>query len=267
MFQGSEIITAFDAVAQREMASDMLSCSEEVSNCFLASLHKDTWLRWYPHLRRVELQRGQALSHAGCSLEYVYFPIRCVVAMHAITKDGACSELALVGHEGTVGVCSVLDGVTVFNNAMVLVGGPSWRMSTARFRQEVMDDPITLHALLRYVQALFTQVSQTAVCNRHHSIDQALCRWLLMSLDRVGSAPMQLTHELMARIMGVRREGITEAAVRLQRLGLIRYTRGFITVTDPAGLESEACECYGRVRAEHQRLLGGADGWTARRLS
>lgn len=251
------MITALDAVAQGTKAPDMPSCSEEVSNGFLMGLSKDSRLCWHSHLRKVELTRGQALNHAGCRLEYVYFPVRCVVAMYAITDDGACSELALVGHEGMVGVCSVMDGVAVFNNAMVVVGGPSWRMSAARFRQEVCGDPIILHAMLRYVQALFTQVSQTAVCNRHHSIDQALCRWLLMSLDRVGSEPLQLTHELMARLMGVRREGITEAAVRLQRLGLIRYSRGRITVIDREGLEQVGCECYRRVKAEHQRLLGG----------
>lgn len=234
----------------------MLSLTEQMDNAFLVGLSEAAWQRWQPHLREVELQRGQALSHAGCSLEHVYFPIRCVVAMYAITDDGVCSELALVGREGMVGVCSFMDSVAVFNNAMVVVGGPSWRMSAAQFRHEVGGDPMTMQAMLRYMQALFTQVAQTAVCNRHHSIDQALCRWLLMSLDRVRGAPLQLTHELIARLMGVRREGITEAAVRLQRAGLIRYARGCITVTDRVGLERVACECYGRVRTEHLRLLG-----------
>lgn len=234
----------------------MQSHKEETHNTFLAGLGEETWLRWRPHLCRVELQRGQALSHAGCSPEHVYFPARSVVALYAITDDGACSELALVGHEGVVGLCSAMDSAAIFNNAMAVVGGPSWRMSTAWFRHEVMHDPQVMQAMLRHTQALITQVAQTAVCNRHHNIDQALCRWLLMSLDRVQCAPLQLTQALIARLMGVRREGVTEAAVRLQRSGLIRYTRGCITVTDRMGLERVACECYARVKAEHQRLLG-----------
>lgn len=239
----------------------MLHFNEDRHNTLLAGLSHAAWQRWQPHLRLVELQRGQALSHAGCKLQYVHFPIRAVVAMYAITDAGSCSELALVGHEGMVGVCAFTDSSAVFNNAMVVIGGPSWRMSAARFRGEMMREPVLMQVMLPYMQALITQVAQTAVCNRHHSIDQALCRWLLMSLDRVRSASLQLTHALMARLMGVRREGITEAAVRLQRLGLIRYKRGCITVVDRAGLERSACECYGRVRAEQQRVLGWPDAW------
>ena len=138
-----------------------------------------------------------------------------MVAIYAITDEGSCSELALVGHEGMIGVCAFTDSATVFNNAMVVVGGPCWRMSAARFRCEMMSEPALMKVMLRYMQALITQVAQTAVCNRHHSIDHALCRWLLMSDDRVHGAPLQLTHELIARLMGVRREGVTEAAVRL----------------------------------------------------
>lgn len=238
----------------------MQSFNEAESNTFLAGLSDEVWQRWQPHLHQVELKREQILSHAGGKLEYVHFPIRAVVAMYAITCDGACSELGLVGHEGVVGLCGFVDSSAIFNNAMVVVGGPSWRMSMVRFRGEVMSEPALMQAMLSYMQTLFAEVAQTAVCNRHHSIDQALCRWLLMSLDRVGSGPLKLTHELMARLMGVRREGVTEAAVRLQRSGLIRYARGRITVTDRPGLERAACECYGRVRAEHQRLVG----WPAR---
>lgn len=245
----------------------MLRLNEDRNNAFLAGLSDAAWQRWQPHLHQVELQRGQALSHAGYMLEHVHFPIQAVVAMYAITDDGACSELALVGHEGMVGVCGFMDSKAIFNNAMVVVGGPCWRMSAARFRAEVMGEPALMQAMLRYMQALITQVAQTAVCNRHHSIDQALCRWLLMSQDRVRCAPLQLTHELIARLMGVRREGVTEAAVRLQRSGLIRYTRGSITVTDRAGLERAGCECYGRVRAEHQRLLGWPDAWPGHSLT
>lgn len=245
----------------------MLRLTEQMNNAFLTGLSDETWQRWRPSLQAVELERGQALSHAGCRLEYVHFPIQAVVAMYAITDDGACSELALVGHEGMVGVCAYMDSAAVFNNAMVVVGGPCWRMPTALFRAEVMTEPALMQAMLRYMQALISQVAQTAVCNRHHSIDQALCRWLLMSLDRVRSKPLQLTHELIARLMGVRREGVTEAAVRLQRAGLIRYSRGCITLTDRAGLELAACECYGRVRAEHQRLLGWPDAWPAHRMT
>lgn len=244
----------------------MLRLDEDRSNTFLAGMSDAAKQRWQPHLQLVELQRGQALIHAGCKLEYVHFPIQAVVAMYAITDDGACSELALVGHEGMVGVCGFMDSKDNFNNAMVVVGGPSWRMSAARFRAEVMGEPALMLAMLRYMQALITQVAQTAVCNRHHSIDQALCRWLLMSQDRVRCAPLQLTHELIAGLMGVRREGVTEAAARLQRSGLIQYTRGRITVSDRTGLERAACECYGRVRAEHQRLLGWPDALPAHSL-
>lgn len=234
----------------------MQSYNEKVSNTFLAGFSDEVWQRWLPHLHQVELQREQVLSHAGGQLEYVHFPIRAVVAMYAITREGGCSELALVGHEGVVGLCGFMDSSAIFNNAMVLVGGSSWRMSMVRFRGEVMREPVLMQAMLSYMQILFAQVAQTAVCNRHHSIDQALCRWLLLILDRVGSAPLKLTHELMARQMGVRREGVTAAAVLLQRSGLIRYARGCITVTDRPGLERAACECYGRVSADHQRVLG-----------
>ena len=148
----------------QEKSHDMHNFSEEVGNTFLARLDEETRLRWQPHLRKMELQRGQALSHAGCSPEYVYFSTRSVVALYAITDDGACSEWALVGHEGLVGLCSAMGSAAIFNNAMVAVGGPSWRMSAAWFRHEVMNDPLIMKSMLRYSQALFTQVAQTAVC-------------------------------------------------------------------------------------------------------
>jgi CRP-like cAMP-binding protein len=244
----------------------MLRLDEDRNNALLASLSDAAWQRWQPHLHLVELQRGQTLSHAGCKLEHVHFPIQAVVAMYAITDNGTCSELSLVGHEGMVGVCGLMDSKAIFNNVMVVVGGPCWRMSTAYFRAEVMGESPLLQMMLRYMQSMITQVAQTAVCNRHHSIDQALCRWLLMSQDRVRGTPLQLTHELIGRLMRVRREGVTEAAVRLQRSGLIQYTRGCITVTDRGGLERAACECYGRIRTEHQRLLGWPDTWPAHSL-
>ena len=196
------------------------------------------------------------LCHAGFPVMYVYFPLDAAVAMYAITEEGVCAELACVGHEGMVGACSLLGGAPIFNNTLVVHKGACLRMSAEQFKQEVLSDMPTLQWLLRYTQTLITQMAQMAVCNRHHSIDQALSRWLLTNLDRVQGGPLHMTHELMARLMGVRREGITEAASRLQRKGLIRYGRGLITVTDRTGLERNACACYRLVKQESQRLMG-----------
>lgn len=235
----------------------MLTFDDRLNNALLAGLNEEALGRWRPFLHRVMLSRGQLVGHAGCVLEHVHFPTQAVMALYATTEEGACSELALVGHEGMLGVCSLTVGVASFNNAIVVQEGSCWRMPASLFRQEVLSDPSALQWVLRYTQALVTQVAQTALCNRHHNIDQTLSRWLLMNMDRSHGRPLHMTHELMSRLMGVRREGITEAAARLQRQGLIRYARGRITVIDPVGLEQSSCECYRLVQHEHQRLLGG----------
>ena len=199
----------------------------------------------------------QALGGTGC----VYFPLGAVLALHAITEEGAYSELALVGREGMLGISGFMGGGTFFSHAIVLKGGPILRISALDLRREVQNSQHMMMCTFRYMQALVTHIAQTGVCNRHHSIDQALRRWLLMSLDRVGGQSLQMTHELMARLLGVRREGITEAAARLQRMGLIRYARGQITVTDRCGLELGSCECYRVVKNEYERLLDHGAVW------
>jgi CRP-like cAMP-binding protein len=224
-------------------------------NHLLAVLPDSVYERLSPHLEPVPLPLGKALYESGGSLTHVYFPTTAIVSLLYVMESGASAEIAVVGKEGLVGVAILLGGGTMPNRAVVQSEGQAYRMSSLRFEQE-FNRSGPLHRLaLRYTLALLTQMAQTAVCNRHHTVDQQLCRWLLLSLDRLPSDEMHMTQELIANMLGVRREGVTEAAGRLQNAGLIHYSRGHIRVLDRPGLEARVCECYEVVKQEFDRLL------------
>ena len=198
---------------------------------------------------------GEVVYESGSQLEYVYFPTTSIVSLLYVMADGASAEIAVVGNEGMVGVVLFMGGETTPSRAIVQSAGSAYRLPGHSMKEEFVRGGAMQHLLLRYTQALLTQMAQTAVCNRHHSVDQQLCRWLLLSLDRLPSNKLTMTQELIANMLGVRREGVTEAAGKLQSAGLIQYSRGRITVVDRPGLEARACECYDVVKRESDRLL------------
>ena len=224
-------------------------------NHLLAALPEADWRRWQPQLEWVPLPLGQVLYESGCTMSHVYFPTDAIVSLLYVMADGASAEIAVVGNEGVVGISLFMGGGSTPSRAVVQSAGQGWRLRASAIRDEFNDSAPVMHLLLRYTQALITQMAQTAVCNRHHMLDQQLCRWLLLSLDRLGGDELRMTQELIANMLGVRREGVTEAALKLQRDGLIRYSRGHITVLDRAGLEARTCECYEVVKKEYARLL------------
>jgi len=208
-----------------------------------------------PLLQHVSLNLGEVLYESGAAQQYVYFPTNSIVSLLYVLESGQSAEIAVVGFEGMVGVSLLMGGGSTPNRAVVQSAGHAFRLGASHIKQLVENGGPLLHLLLRYTQALITQMSQTAVCNRHHSLEQQLCRWLLLSLDRLPGNELSMTQELIANMLGVRREGVTEAAGRLQRLSLIKYTRGHILVLDRAGLERHVCECYAVVKRETDRLL------------
>ena len=210
----------------------------------------------YPHLKHVVMPFGMVLYESGAVLRHIYFPVDSIVSLLYVLSSGASAEIAVVGNEGAVGVSLFMGGETTPSRAVVQSAGSAYRLSGARLKREFDRHGQLLNVLLRYTQSLITQMAQTAVCNRHHALDQQLCRWLLLSLDRLESNELRVTQELIANMIGVRREGVTEAAGRLQKLGVIRYSRGRITVLDRARLEALSCECYAVVKAETDRLMG-----------
>ena len=224
-------------------------------NRLLAALPDAEWARWLPQLEPVDMPLGKVLYESGSKLTHVYFPTTSIVSLLYVMEDGASAEIAVVGHEGIVGISLFMGGETTPSRAVVQSAGLAFRLKANVMMQEFNRAGPVLHLLLRYTQALITQMAQTAVCNRHHSLDQQLCRWLLLSLDRLHSNEIVMTQELIANMLGVRREGVTEAAGNLQQAGLIRYRRGHITVLDRARLEQRTCECYAVVRREYDRLL------------
>jgi CRP-like cAMP-binding protein len=224
-------------------------------NHLLAALPSDEWQRWVPQLEPVDLPLGKVLYESGSRLAHVYFPTTSIVSLLYVMEDGASAEIAVVGHEGIVGISLFMGGESTPSRAVVQSAGQGFRLKADLMMQEFNRAGPVLHLLLRYTQALITQMAQTAVCNRHHSLDQQLCRWLLLSLDRLASDELVMTQELIANMLGVRREGVTEAAGHLQQAGLIHYRRGRITVVDRKGLEQRACECYAVVKKEYGRLL------------
>ncbi|AKJ28608.1 Crp/Fnr family transcriptional regulator [Caldimonas brevitalea] len=224
-------------------------------NQLLAVLPREAWERLRPHLEVVELGLGQVLYEPGRTMSHVYFPHTAIVSLLYVLEDGACAEIAVVGYEGLVGVALFMGGDSTPSRAVVQSAGQAVRLPARVLREEFDAAGAVMHLLLRYTQALITQMAQTAVCNRHHTLEQQLCRWLLLSLDRLHGNELVMTQELIANMLGVRREGVTQAAGRLQHAGLIRYSRGHITVLDRAGLEAQVCECYGVVKQECDRLL------------
>jgi CRP-like cAMP-binding protein len=224
-------------------------------NYLLAALPEAEWQRWLPHLEAVEMPLGQVLSESGRALDYVYFPVTSIVSLLYVMENGASAEIAVVGNEGIVGISLFMGGETTPSRAVVQSAGVGFRLKAQMMKDEFNRAGPTMHLLLRYTQALITQMAQTAACNRHHSLDQQLCRWLLLSLDRLEGSDLVMTQELIANMLGVRREGVTEAALKLQEAGLIRYARGHIKVLDRQGLEQRSCECYAVVKKESDRLL------------
>ena len=224
------------------------------ANHLLAALPESEWRRWSPQLEQVDLPLGQVLYESGGSLSHVYFPTTAIVSLLYVLENGASAEIAVVGNEGIVGISLFMGGESTPSRAVAQSAGQGFRLESSVIKQEFNRAPV-LHLLLRYTQALITQMSQTAVCNRHHSLDQQLCRWLLLSMDRLKGDELVMTQELIANMLGVRREGVTESALKLQRAGLINYVRGRIKVLDRGGLEKRTCECYAVVKKEYDRLL------------
>lgn len=224
-------------------------------NHLLAALSPEIRDRLFPHLELVEMKLGDVVYESGDSLRYVYFPIDSIVSLLYVMESGASGEISVVGNEGLVGVAVFMGGESTSSRAVVQSAGVAYRLRGQKLKDEFNKHGELLQLILRYTQALITQMAQTAVCNRHHSIDQQLCRWLLLSLDRLPGNRLTMTQELIANMLGVRREGVTDAAGKLQRQGIIEYSRGQITVLDRAGLERLSCECYAVVKRETDRLL------------
>ena len=229
--------------------------SEPIKNHLLAALPHAEAQRWLPLLEPVDLPLGEVLYESGITLSHVYFPTTAIISLLYVMENGASAEIAVVGNEGIVGISLFMGGESTSSRAVVQSAGKGFRLKAQLMKQEFNRAGPVLHLLLRYTQALITQMSQTAVCNRHHSLDQQLCRWLLLSLDRLEGNQLVMTQELIANMLGVRREGVTEGALKLQHAGLIQYARGHITVLDRAALEERSCECYSVVKKEYNRLL------------
>jgi len=224
-------------------------------NHLLAALPLEEFERLRPHLELVEMPLGRALYESGEMLKHVYFPTTSIVSLLYVLEDGASAEIAVVGFEGILGISLFMGGATTPSRAVVQSAGHGYRLKAQLLQAEFNRAGPVLRLLLRYTQALITQMTQTAVCNRHHSVEQQLCRWLLLSLDRLPGNSLTMTQELIANMLGVRREGVTTAAGHLQHAGLIRYSRGHIEVLNRPGLEKAVCECYAVVRLEFDRLL------------
>jgi len=224
-------------------------------NHLLAALSTAEQERLYPHLKLVQMPLGKVLYESGDVLRHVYFPTDSIVSLLYVLEDGGSAEISVVGNEGLIGVALFMGGETTPSRAIVQSAGRAYRLIGQQLKKEFHRNGGMQLLLLRYTQALLTQMAQTAVCNRHHSVDQQLCRWLLLSLDRLSSNQLTMTQELIANMLGVRREGVTDAAGKLQKLGVIRYVRGQITVLDRPKLEQLCCECYAVVKRETDRLL------------
>lgn len=233
----------------------MVDFDEVRKNDLLSALPAPELQRWLPQLETVDLPLGHVLYEAGAALTHVYFPTTAIVSLLYVLENGGSAEIAVVGKEGIVGIALFMGGDSTPNRAVIQSAGKGLRLGARALNEEFNRAGPVLHLLLRYTQALIAQMSQTAVCNRHHGLDQQLCRWLLLSLDRLPGNDLVMTQELIANMLGVRREGVTEAALKLQAAGLIRYSRGRIKVLDRTGLEARSCECYAVVKNEYDRLL------------
>jgi CRP-like cAMP-binding protein len=233
----------------------MPSLRDPQQNLLLAALSADERARVYPHLQLVQMPLGKVLYESGDLMGHVYFPTDSIISLLYVMTDGSSAEISVVGNDGLIGVALFMGGETTPSRAIVQSAGYAYRLIGPLLKEEFHRNAGMQLLLLRYTQALLTQMAQTAVCNRHHSVDQQLCRWLLLSLDRLSSNELAMTQELIANMLGVRREGVTEAAGKLQKLGVIRYARGRITVLNRAELEKLCCECYAVVKKETDRLL------------
>jgi CRP-like cAMP-binding protein len=233
----------------------VVAIANAMDNRLLAALPQAESERWLPQLEPVDLPLGTVLYESGKAMTHVYFPTTAIVSLLYVMANGASAEIAVVGNEGILGVSLFMGGESTPSRAVVQSAGNGFRLKGQPLKDEFNRAGPVLHLLLRYTQALITQMAQTAVCNRHHTLDQQLCRWLLLSLDRLNGNELVMTQELIANMLGVRREGVTEGALKLQQAGLIRYARGHITVIDRAGLEARSCECYSVVKKEYDRLL------------
>jgi len=233
----------------------MVDATQARKNRLIAALPPGSLERWLPHLKPIQMDLGAPVYEAGEMLPHVYFPTTAIVSLLHVLKNGDTAEIAVVGNDGIVGVSLFMGGFTTSTRAVVQSAGRALLLPTAVLQSEFERGGPVMHLLLRYTQALISQMTQTAACNRHHNIEQQLCRWLLLSLDRTGGIHLNMTQELISNMLGVRREGVTQAASSLQRKGLIRYSRGHITILDRAGLERCSCECYEVVKTEYQRLL------------
>jgi CRP-like cAMP-binding protein len=233
----------------------MVAAVDFKENRLIKALPGDDYQRWLPSLEHVELPLGRVLYESGAVLSHVYFPTTAIVSLLYVMANGASAEIAVVGKEGLVGISLFMGGESTPSRAVVQSAGRGLRLKAKIMKNEFNSAGPVLHLFLRYTQALITQMAQTAVCNRHHSLDQQMCRWLLLSLDRLKGDELVMTQELIANMLGVRREGVTEGALKLQKAGLIRYARGRISVLDRRGLERRACECYAVVKKEYDRLL------------
>ena len=234
---------------------DVETADDPRRNALLAALPDAERSRWLAHVEPVEMPLGRVLYEPGSTLSHVYFPTSSIVSLLYVMDDGASAEIAVVGFEGIVGVSLFMGGESTTSRAVVQSAGVGFQLKASQMMEEFNRAGPALHLLLRYTQALITQMAQTAVCNRHHTLDQQLCRWLLLSLDRLRSNELVMTQELIANMLGVRREGVTEAAGRLHDAGVIEYRRGHITVHDRPQLEKRTCECYAVVKKEYDRLL------------
>ena len=224
-------------------------------NQLIAALSEAELARWLPHMEPAEMPLGAVLYESGCEMTHTYFPTTSIVSLVYVMKSGASAEIAVVGHEGVVGISLFMGGGSTPSRALVQSAGQGFRLSAGLMKEEFERGGPVMHLLLRYTQSLITQMAQTAVCNRHHTLDQQLCRWLLLSLDRLSSNELVMTQELIANMLGVRREGVTEAAGRLHKAGIIEHHRGRILVLDRDRLEKRTCECYAVVKNEYDRLL------------
>ena len=233
----------------------MTTTEDPRQNQILAALPPAEWERWRPQLEAVDMPLGTALYESGKTLAHLYFPTTSIVSLLYVMENGSSAEIAIVGHEGLVGISLFMGGDSTPSRAVVQSAGRGFRLKADGMMNEFNRSGPVMHLLLRYTQALITQMAQTAVCNRHHTLDQQLCRWLLLSLDRLPTNELVMTQELIANMLGVRREGVTESAGRLQKDGLISYQRGRITVLDRPQLEQRTCECYAVVKREYDRLL------------
>ena len=237
------------------------SCTAHCTNQLLAALPPEAADSMQSRLDAVEIATGAMLYEAGTVLRHVYFPVTATVSLVSPLMDGTCTEVAVVGREGVVGVCAYMGGGKALSSAVVQRSGLALRMSARDIADLARDSEPVMQQLLRYTQALFTHMAQTSACNRHHALDTQLCRWLLQHLDRQAGDELQITQERIAGMLGVRREGITGAALKLQRAGLISYGRGRIQVLDRRGLEEQSCECYSVVQQAYERLRNGASAW------